>query len=573
MRWNTGVMKQRSQPAPAPITILVCAREGEDGGLLAEWLYDVAARCGHSAQTTAVPGARRAGSPAYHVEICSRPDAALAGRRPVFSLDPVPGAIDLLVSSDLLETTRQIGLGMAASDRTTILTASARAFAVTDRALSGHRRVADEVLIATVRRHARVAAFIDAAALARAAETGLSAVLFGAIAALGVLPFPRAAYEATIRASGRGVDASLRGFSLAWATVARHRGSGTPAATSRSAAVPGPTAAAQPQPVAAPAAAVPRLPEALLAAFPPAVHDVLALGYARLVEYLDDAYAQCYAQRLERVLAAERAGDRAAEGGFAITREVARWLAVWMAYDDIARVAELKLRARTPRADGSADAEPAPADDPFPLGVLELSSLLPAGLAARLVAWDARRRLRGRKPVGIALTPPARSLSGRMLLRLLAAGRRLRRRSGRFAAEQAQIERWLAAVERGARQAWTLGHEIALCGRLINAHGAAHTRGKMNLRLVVEHLAGDIDAASPADRTHPVALAASLERAAVIRAAREAALVDDAGRAFDEALRALGAPAHGTRTQPAPLAGRRPPTISAGAQPHGTDRK
>ena len=51
----------------------------------------------------------------------------------MFSLNPVPGALDLLVSSELLETVRQIGLGMASSDRTLVVSSSARALTVAEK--------------------------------------------------------------------------------------------------------------------------------------------------------------------------------------------------------------------------------------------------------------------------------------------------------------------------------------------------------------------------------------------------------------------------------------------------------
>src|SRR5690349_1712074 len=116
-------MSTMTSTAPRPITVLLCALGGEGGGVLSEWLYDTAVRCGHAAQSTSIPGvAQRTGATTYYVEIFPQPDAALGGRRPVFSLYPVPGAIDLLVSSELLETVRQVGLGMASAERTTVLT-------------------------------------------------------------------------------------------------------------------------------------------------------------------------------------------------------------------------------------------------------------------------------------------------------------------------------------------------------------------------------------------------------------------------------------------------------------------
>jgi indolepyruvate ferredoxin oxidoreductase, beta subunit len=126
---------------------------------------------------------------------------------------------------------------------------------------------------------------------------------------------------------------------------------------------------------------------------------------------------------------------------------------------------------------------------------------------------------------------------GMASLRLLSSLRWLRRRGSRFAEEQALIERWLAAVERGTREAWALGHELALCGRLIKGYGSTNERGKENLLHVTDHLA-----AQPGQ--------APAVRAQSVEAARTAALADDAGRALDAALVAHGAPARPVKAQP-----------------------
>jgi indolepyruvate ferredoxin oxidoreductase beta subunit len=95
--------------------------------VLAEWLVETARQCGYCAQSTSIPGvAQRTGSTTYYFEVFPVPIAELAGRKPVFSLYPVPGALDVLVSSELLETVRHIGNGMASADRTLVVTSSAR---------------------------------------------------------------------------------------------------------------------------------------------------------------------------------------------------------------------------------------------------------------------------------------------------------------------------------------------------------------------------------------------------------------------------------------------------------------
>ena len=68
-------------------------------------------------------------------------------------------------------------------------------------------------------------------------------------------------------------------------------------------------------------------------------------GLDRVIDFQDAAYGELYLARLRRVLEAERAADPQGEQGFAMTRKAARFLALWMAFDDIVRVARLKCSA------------------------------------------------------------------------------------------------------------------------------------------------------------------------------------------------------------------------------------
>ena len=56
--------------AQRPITIAILAMGGEGGGVLAEWIVDVAEHAGYIAQMTSVPGvAQRTGATNYYVEL------------------------------------------------------------------------------------------------------------------------------------------------------------------------------------------------------------------------------------------------------------------------------------------------------------------------------------------------------------------------------------------------------------------------------------------------------------------------------------------------------------------------
>jgi indolepyruvate ferredoxin oxidoreductase beta subunit len=302
---------------------------------------------------------------------------------------------------------------------------------------------------------------------------------------------------------------------------------------------------------------------AWLREFPAATHEIVALGHARVLEYQDARYAQLYAERLRRVLAAERAGDAPGANDFGTTRETARHLALWMAFDDIVRVAELKCRAsrfERVRAEVRAgEAELLRVYDHFKPGVAEFAALLPSGVAAALTRWERRRSARGKSPFALPIKLPSHTIAGLLALRGLAALKALRRRGSRFKAEQSMIERWLAAVERGAREDAALGRELAECGRLIKGYGATNERGKENLLHVIEHLAGAAPFDTPAART------------AAIAAARRAALADDAGKALDQALLQHGAPPRLVREQPVLWVRQRPGGRAGELQPKRSD--
>jgi indolepyruvate ferredoxin oxidoreductase beta subunit len=516
-------------PADAPITLLLCALGGEGGGVLADWLVDTALHCGHAVQATSIPGvAQRTGATTYYVEIHPRPLAEMGGRRPVFGLYAVPGALDLLVGSELLELARQAVNGMVAPERTAVIASSSRTLTTGEKMGLGDGRVPSERLIEVLRRSARELELHDLGALAAQGGTVISAVMFGAIAgwliASGRLPFGREAYEATIRRAGVGVEASLRGFGLACDRVlASRRQRDTLLALADD--VGRGLAAAAPS-----SAGPPALPAAVLEAFPVEAHALIALGHARLLDYQDAAYAQLYLERLQRVAAAAGGGRDAGS----VVAETARWLALWMAYDDVVRVADLKSRAsrfeRLRREVKAQEGELLKVFEHFKPGVAELAALLPSRWAARVRRWEASRIAAGKPAFERALQIGSHTVGGLLALRLLAGLKRWRRHGSRWADEQSRIEQWLAGVTAACGRSAELGREVARCGRLIKGYGSTHERGQRHLLHLLEHVV-----ARGSDATVGAQVTA-------LRTLREAALADGGGLALDRALLAHGVP-------------------------------
>ncbi len=517
-----------------PITLLICALGGEGGGVLAEWLAAVARHAGYPAQATSIPGvAQRTGATTYYLEFWPEHERTLQGKRPIFGLTPLPGKLDLLISSELLETARQIGNGMASNERTCVIASTARALTTAERTHLGDGRWDEAQLTSLVQAHAARHHILDMAALTREAGTIVSSVMLGCIAASGVLPFARADYESVVgEGGGASAKASLRGFALGFEAVQRQRDQGQSVLDLLAQAAPVAQNPAQPALAAA-------LANRIEADFPVGLRERITQGCARAAEYQNQAYGQMYLDRLQRVWAAEQAaGGTQGE----TTHETARWLALWMAFDDIVRVAHLKAvasrRERVQREVKAREGDLLKIYDHFKPGVPEFAGLLPGSLGDRLTRWDAARVARGEKPWARPMKVGTHTVFGMLALRTLASMKWLRAKGQRYATEQKLIDQWLGGIVQGLRASPALGLEIARCGRLIKGYGSTNERGKENLLHVLEHLAQSPQMPDPA------------ARAAAVAVAREAALKDESGKALDATLRSHGAPARPVREQP-----------------------
>jgi len=159
------------------------------------------------------------------------------------------------------------------------------------------------------------------------------------LAGAQLLPFERADFEAAIECSGIGVAASLRAFQRGFAAAA--------SVGAEQASLDAPLRNEPPGHTTKPesAGAAPRLTalDARIAeSFPAEAHRVLRAGVRRLTDYQDSGYASAYLDRLEPIRALD--GGRTAPR-WALLTETARYLALWMSYEDTVRVAELKIRS------------------------------------------------------------------------------------------------------------------------------------------------------------------------------------------------------------------------------------
>ncbi|HKQ16759.1 MAG TPA: indolepyruvate oxidoreductase subunit beta family protein [Steroidobacteraceae bacterium] len=490
--------------AARPISIAIAALGGQGGGVLADWLVAVAELHGWIVQATSIAGvAQRTGTTVYYLEMS--PPPSTPARQPVLALMAVPGDVDLVVAAELMEAGRAVVRGLVTPDRTTTVASTHRIYGITEKSAMGDGVVnANAVFAALESRSKRLISF-DMQALADEHSSVISSVLFGAIAASAVLPFPRALYEQAITQSGVAVTTNLAGFAA-----------GFERALTRS-----PMTSLVP-PSAGPTTELGRkLDERIKREFPAHLHGLLQEGVKRTLDFQDGEYAELYLDRVQEI----RDG-----GGHALTAAVARHLALWMTYEDIIRVADLKTRGT--RFNRVREEVRAPAEQIVYMTEFmhprfeEVCETLPAGLGARLQASGRARRLFAplfRKGRHIQTA----HVGGFLLLHFVAGLRRWRRGTLRYRLEQQRIGAWLEHVKALAAKpgGYDAAVELAECQRLVKGYSDTHERGLKNYGIVTDA------ARRMADRP---------DLAAIIKRLRTAALADEEGRQLRTALHELG---------------------------------
>ncbi|MCO5080827.1 MAG: indolepyruvate oxidoreductase subunit beta family protein [Rhizobiaceae bacterium] len=526
--------KPHSPGAGDVIKLAILAVGGQGGGVLSDWIVDVAERNGHVAQSTSVAGvAQRTGATIYYVEMA--PDT---GRLPIFALSPAQGDVDVLIAAELMEAGRAIMRGFVTPERTTLIASSHRIAAVSEKIEPGDGRASSPKVVEAAEAASLRFISFDMERIAVEKGTMISASLLGALAGSGALPFTRESFEAAIKAGGRGADASLAAFGAAY-DRARGGAAPTPRAVvpggaDDRAAAHGPLSSAEAarSPENTGVAAQVSGPQTLMerweglaarvSRLPDPVRDMALRGIRKVVDYQDIAYGRDYLDLLDKAMALDDAAH-----GYRLSIAAAKHLANALCYDDMIRVADLKTRsardARVRREVGVRGESILQVTEFFHPRVEEFCGTLPVRLGRyiedrpKLAAWIDRRINRGRRI-------RTDSMTGFAMLWVIGGLRRWRRSLLRHAVEAAHLDRWYRLALDHAASDYDLAVEILACRRLIKGYSDTHARAQSKFDRVLSAL--------------PI-LKGRTDAAEWLRRLREAALKDEKGDMLDGALKTV----------------------------------
>jgi indolepyruvate ferredoxin oxidoreductase, beta subunit len=495
-----------------PICVAVLAMGGQGGGVLSDWIVELAESQGWHAQSTSVPGvAQRTGSTLYYVEMLP----PKGGHAPILSLMPAPGEVDVVLAAELAEAGRSILRGLVTPDRSTLIASTHRLYSVAEKEKPGDATIDPTVVVDAAGIAAKRVVAFDMETLATKNGSVISACLFGALAASGGLPFKREAFEAVISKGGRGVESSLKAFRAAHDQAKEPPGAQRPP-------VKRPAKRLDPLPASAGRPDLDKL-LARIREFPDALHAILYAGVKHLTDFQDPAYAGEYLDRLGKLYQLDQANDGALKR-YAFTAAAAKYVAVAMAYDDVIRVADLKTRAsrydRVIRENSVGEGQIVYTTEYMHPRLEEVAGTMPAALGRFL---EANPTL-----FGWAFQKGRRVRSGTihwfLMLYVLSAFKPIRRTTLRHQREMAHMGKWLSIATGTIKQNYDVAVEALNARRLVKGYSDTHARGESKFDRVLDAVA---------------LLAPRADGADWMRRLRDAALMDEKGIALDGALKTI----------------------------------
>ena len=463
------------------IRILIPAVGGQGGGVLTEWLVQAFQYEDYDVQGIGLPGlSQRGGSTTYYIE--AHPSVNEPNKRVIFSQYPVPGDVDVILAQEFLELGLILEQGYGSSEKTTIVSSTHRIYSTLEKMPVGRGIYSDESLLRFANAFSKRFIGLDALELAKQNgmdELGINAILMGSLAASGAIPVGEGSFLKAIEGANVAIANNIKAFRIGWDYTKKLKHSeeelkpkrhGWDAFVSeRSEKLNGGNKEVYKE----------LLSEALRT-YPIHLKEIFAEAIFRLIDYQNPRYAEKYLNDIGEIFEV----DKEHEGGFKVSENFSKYLALWMCYEDGIRVAELKIK---PSRFKQIREEMRLSDDQVfrvidylkPDGY-EIYGLLPYFMVNPIISLTKMKYfpkfLIKKRPMTFGQKPVTTSLGGFIRLWLITKLKFTRPWSYRYRKEHELLKKYKSAVLYYTRLDYQLGCLVSKSGSVIKGYGNVRRR-------------------------------------------------------------------------------------------------
>lgn len=456
-----------------PIKIVLIAIGGDGGGVLTQWIINMAESQGYWAQSTSIAGvAQRTGSTVYYIEAIPIQDITIDGvvQTPVLAQMPGPYDVDIVMTTELLEVGRAIKRKFI-SDKTTVVFSTHRNLAINEKEAPGDGIKKGKEVFEMANKYAKKCYHANLKLIADKNKSVISASLFGALAASKSTPFSKEIFLETIAKGGMAVKQSTAAFEEAYQYVSdsdNQAKSFTDQLSPKSYSG---------MPASVSSKKINVLIAKIKTDFPETLHNALYAGVTHLSDWQNEKWATIYLEKLKPFVAIDKKNQ---DKKYELSDHMVRYLAIAMSYDDLVFVADQKTR--TERFAEMYNQVDAKKDDlVHTLDYLhpsydEVTGFMPNKLGKKL-EHNEKFKSFFNKYLDKDRRMYSTNFFGFMMLYILGGMKGWRLRTLRHHVEMNNVNYWLKNIEQVVDKNYNLAVQIAKTYRLKKGYGCTYERG------------------------------------------------------------------------------------------------
>ena len=447
------------------LSILITALGGEGGGTLMNWILDCARKENFFVQGTSIPGvAQRTGSTSYYLEICDQNFEK--GKEPVLSLYPKPGRVDVVIASELLEAARVLEKGYVNPDRTLLITSSSRTYTNLEKSHLADGRFNKDKILAACAKMSKNFVCLDLSEIALRYSTIVSAPMFGALAGSNIFPWSKNTCENIFSKNDFGKN-SLKGFNFTYSKVNSNAKNMFDANSP-----------------ASPISVKKQFNDELfLSSLPMELSNIVVLGKERCIDYQNEKYAEVYMSRIKKIVSSINIENKQV---IPIIENIVRRLSLWMTYEDIPRVAQLKIKPerfiKIKEEIKIKNNQILMVQDIFKPGINEIGAMFPRKIGQFFIR---NNKIMSFLPfIGKGMKINSLTIFGFLSLKFLSVFRYIRIISLRYNEEQKNIEKWMNNIIIAFSKSLTFAEGLADMPQILKGYGDTWDRGKIKYNMI-----------------------------------------------------------------------------------------